>query len=286
MPLYQCWIETKPPGSTKWQHYEQLEEEADPPGVYLADGGMCDGVDDLAQRVMRKNLASVLQAYPDQPDVQVRACAQVCDQTSVSPSAMRQASPDDIAEAREALRLEALTRRLRSARHGVYEAHRRLKATIVETHDEGLDLGAVTRTVAAYLDAQSVARLIDAPALFREVRDLIHTRPELACRTRVRNSGLLGVTVELRWSDQEDDAEQLRERAWNESVEDYDRELAATLLSAARSAAAELLTLLSTQFEATPATPHAVAPSALVYTPITVRRPAHAGGIEVEGTAA
>lgn len=287
MILYQCWIETKSPASTEWQHYEQFEEDADPPGVYVADEGMCDGVDDLAQRVLRKNLASVLQAHADQPDVQVRACAEVCDQTSVGPSAIRQASPDDIAEAREALRLEALTRHLRSACHGVYEAHRSLEAAVVKAHDEGLDLGIITQAVTAYLDAQSVARLIDAPALFREVHELIRTRPELARRTRVRNGGRFGVRVELLWNDQEGDAEQLRECAWNESIEDYDRELAAVLLSAARSAAGELLALLSAQFEVTPTSPSSVAPRALVYSPITVRRPARpAGGIEVEGTAA
>lgn len=283
MILYQCWIETKSPDSTEWQHYERLEEEADPPGVYLADEGLCNGVDDLAQKVVRKNLTSVLEAHADQPDVQVRAC----DQSSVGPSAIRQASPDEIGEAREAVRLKTLTRRLYSARHGVYEAHRSLEATIVETHDEGLDLGTISDTVAAYLDAQSVARLIDSPALFREVRDLIRTRPELAWRTRVRNSGRFGVKVELRWNDQEHDAEQLRECAWNESIEDYDPALAAALLSAARSAAGELLTLLSAQFEVTLASPRSVAPRALVYSPITVRRPAQpAGGIEVEGTAA
>ncbi|MFK0288060.1 hypothetical protein ACIQVL_47405 [Streptomyces sp. NPDC090499] len=287
MILYQCWLETQSPGATEWQHYEQFEEEADPPGVYLADEGMCDGVDDLAQRVLRKNLPSVLQAHTDQPDVQVRACAQVCDQTSVAPSAICQAAPDDIAEAREALRLEALTRRLHSAQLGVYEAHRSLEALIVKAHNEGLGLGIITQAVAGYLDAQSVARLIDAPALFREVQELIRTRPELAWRTRVRNGGRFGVTVELRWTDQEDDAERLRECAWNESIEDYDRELAAALLSAARSAAGELLALLSAQFEVTPASPRSVAPRALVYSPITVRRPARpAGGIEVEGTAA
>ncbi|WP_119580079.1 hypothetical protein [Streptomyces europaeiscabiei] len=287
MTLYECWLESKSPGATEWQHYEQFEEEADPLGVYLADEGMCDGVDDLAQRVLRKNLPSVLQSHTDQPDVQVRACAQVCDETSVGPSAIRQAAPDDIAEAREALRLEALTRRLRSAKFGVYEAHRSLEALIVKAHDEGLDLGIITQAVAGHLDAQSVARLIDAPALFREVQELISTRTELAWRTRVRNGGQFGVTVELRWTDQEDDAERLRECAWNESIEDYDRALAATLLSAARSAAGELLALLSAQFEVTPASPGSVAPSALVYRPITVRRAARpAGGIEVEGTAA
>lgn len=287
MILYQCWIETRSPGSTEWQHYEQFEEEADPPGMHLADEGMCNGVDDLAERVLRKNLLSVLQTHVDQPDVQVRACAQICDRTSVGPSAIRQASPDDIAEAREALRLKALTRHLHSSCHDVYEARRSLEAAIVKTHGEGLDLGTITHTVAAYLDAQSVDRLIDAPALFREVTDLTRTRPELAWRTRVRNSGRFGVTVELRWTDQEHDAEQLRECAWNESVEDYNRELAATLLSAARSAADELLTLLSAQFEVTPTTPHAVAPRALAYTPITVRRPAQpAGGIELEEAAA
>ncbi|MFF9127975.1 hypothetical protein ACF09J_32765 [Streptomyces sp. NPDC014889] len=287
MVLYHCWIETKSPGSTEWQHYEYFEEEADRPGVYLADEGMCDGVDDLAQTVLKNSLASVLHAHADQPEVQVRAYAQVCDETSVDPTGICQASPDDIAEAREALRLKALTRHLRSACHSVYEARRSLKADIVRAHDEGLDLHTITDTVAAYFDAQSVARLVDAPALFSELRDLIRTRPELAGRTIVRNGGLTGVTVELRWTDEEHDAEELRERAWNETIEEYDRELAASLLSAARSAAGELLALLSAHFEVRPATPRGVAPYALVYRPVTVQRPTQSAvGNEVEGAAA
>ncbi|MGW2785944.1 hypothetical protein ACWC3X_32625 [Streptomyces populi] len=273
MILYNCWIETKSPGSTEWLHCEHFEEEADPPGMYVASGEICDGVDGLAQEVLHRYLASVLRMHADQPEVQVRAYAQVCDRTSVGPTAILQASSDDIAEARETLRLEALTGNLRTASLGVREAHRSLEAAIVKAHEEGLDHRSIANTVAADLDAQSVARLVDPTVLSHEVRNLIRTRPELAKRTVVRTSDRFGVTVELRWTNEEHDAEQLRECAWNETIEDYDQELAARLLSAARSVVGELLTLLSARFDIEPATPHAVAPDALVYRPVTVRRP-------------
>ncbi|MFE4956186.1 hypothetical protein ACFRCW_19290 [Streptomyces sp. NPDC056653] len=293
MITYACWIETKSPDSTEWQHYEHLEdeEEADPPGLYLAYEGMCGGVNNLAQTVLDRFLASVLRAHADQLEIQVRACAQVHDQTSVGPNAIREASPDGIAETREALRLEALTKGLRSACHLVYDARRSLQKTVVKAHSQGLDLRSITTAVASQLDAKSVARLIDAPALFREVQALVATRPALAGRIAVRNAGLLGVKVELLWSNEDHDAEQLRERAWNESIEDYDPELAVTLLSAARRDARELLTLLSAQFEVTfydePATPGAMAPFAVIYQPVTVRRPTVPAVVdETEGAAA
>ena len=129
----------------------------------------------------------------------------------------------------------------------------------MKANSQGLDIRSITTAVAWQLDAESVARLIDAPALFPEVQALVAARPALAGRI----AGLLGVKVELLWSHADHDAEQLRERAWNESIEDYDPELATTLLSAARSDARELLTLLAAQFEVTlydkPATPGAVA---------------------------
>ncbi|MGW6890341.1 hypothetical protein [Streptomyces chartreusis] len=163
MTLYHCWIETRIPGATEWQRYERFQEEADPPGVYVADEGMCDGVDDLAQRVLGNYLKSVLRAYTDQADVHVRTCAQVCSEASVGPSAVCQASLDDITEARETLRQLALTNTLRSACHGVFDAHHSLEVAVVKAHAGGLALGTITHAVAAHLDAQAVACLIDAP---------------------------------------------------------------------------------------------------------------------------
>jgi hypothetical protein len=269
--FYHCWIETKSPGAG-WQRYELFMEETDPPGVYVADEAMCDGVDDLAQRVLGDYLESVLSTHADQPDVRVRTRAQAGDRTSGGPSAICEASPDDITGARQRLQRYALTDRLRSACRGIYEARRGLEAAVVKAHDEGLNRHTITRAVASHLDAQSVARLIDAHVLTGEVWDLICTRPELAGRILVRNRGRYGVDVELRWTEEEHDAEQLRWGGWSETLEEYDRELAAALLSTAQSAAGDLLALLSPRFDVAPTTPQALAPEALVYHPVTVQR--------------
>jgi hypothetical protein len=273
MDDYRCWIETAPPGSTEWQRYEGIEEDAEPPGMYLAEKGTCDGLDGLAQKVLRDHLIMVLRSHADQPDLQVRACAETCDPTVAAPAVIHEASPHALAKARQIVRREALTRHLTSACDDVYDARRSLEAAIVHAHRERLDRKVIARTVKSLVDAEEVAHIIDAPVLFREVRKLIRTRPELAWRIAMHRGPMPDVTVELRWSNEDCEAEQLRETAWNESIEEYDEELAATLLADARRVAGELLTLLSTQFEVTPTTPDAIAPRILTYHPIRVRRP-------------
>ncbi|MEU7082212.1 MULTISPECIES: hypothetical protein [Streptomyces] len=279
MIYYKAWIETRTSSATSWAHHEHLEGEEDneEPGLYFTDSGMCSGTDDLAQQILDRFLPSVLRDYPAQPDVEVRAHAQIDEQTPGEPSAIRQASSDTIAEARETLRLKSLAQGLRSACSQVFNARSSLQQAVVTAHDQGLDRDTITTAAAPELSADQVARLIDASVLFGEVRTLVRSRPALAARTSVRDGGLLGVTVKLLWTTEDKEAEELRERGWNETIEEYDRQLASTLLTAARNAADELLALLSSQFEALsrgghPATPAWMAPDALVYQSVAVRR--------------
>ncbi|MFJ9871508.1 hypothetical protein ACIRVI_00370 [[Kitasatospora] papulosa] len=290
MIYYKGWIETRTSSATQWEHHEHLEGEEDneQPGLYFIDSGMCSGTDDLAQQMLDRFLTSVLHGYPDQPDVEVRAHAQIDEQTPAEPPALRLASSDSIAEARETLRLRSLAQELRSARTQMFTARSSLQKAVVTAHDQGLDRLTITTAAAPELSADQVAHLIDASVLFGEVRALVRSQPALAARTSVRDRGLLGVTVKLLWTNEDEEAEELRERGWNETIEEYDRQLARTLLTAARNDAEKLLALLSSQFEVlsqgdTPATPESMAPDALVYQSVAVRR---AGQTDLKASAA
>ncbi|WLQ45643.1 hypothetical protein P8A22_38130 (plasmid) [Streptomyces laculatispora] len=279
MIYYKAWIETRTSSAAQWKHHERLEgeEENEEPGLYFTDSGMCSGTDDLAQQVLDRFLTSVLHDYPDQPDVEVRAHAQIDEQPPAEPPAVRLASSDSMAEARETLRLRSLAQGLRSACSQVFTARSTLQKAVVTAHDQGLDRYTITTAAAPELSADQVARLIDSSVLCGEVRALVRSRPALAARTSVRDGGALGVTVKLLWTTEDEEAEELRERGWNETIEEYDRQLASTLLTAARNDAEQLLALLSSQFEVlsrgdTPATPESMAPDALVYQSVDVRR--------------
>lgn len=279
MIYYKAWIETRTSSATRWEQHEHLEgeEENEQPGHYFTDSGMCSGTDDLAQQMLDRFLTSVLNDYPDQPDVEVRAHAQIDEQPPAEPPAVRLASSDSMAEARETLRLRSLAQGLRSACSQVFTARSSLQQAVVTAHDQGLDRYTITAAAAPELSADQVARLIDASVLFGEVRALVRSRPALAARTSVRDGGVLGVTAKLLWTTEDEEAEELRERGWNETIEEYDRQLASTLLTAARNDAEQLLALLSSQFEVLspgghPATPEWMAPDALVYRSVSVRR--------------
>ncbi|MFK0187867.1 hypothetical protein ACIQV1_27090 [Streptomyces rubiginosohelvolus] len=284
MIYYKAWIETRTSSATPWEHHEHLEGEEDneEPGLYFCDSGMCSGTDDLAQQMLDRFLTSVLSDYADQPDVEVRAHAQIDEQTPAEPPVIRQAPSDSIAEARETLRLKSLAQGLRSARSQVFAARSSLQKAVVAAHDQGLDRYTITTAAAPELSSDQVAGLIDASVLFGEVRALVRSQPALAARTSVHDGGLLGVTAKLLWTTEDEEAEELREMGWNETIEEYDRQLASTLLTAARNDAEQLLALLSSQFEVLsrgghPATPEWMAPDALVYQSVAVRRAGQTG---------
>ncbi|WP_328687986.1 hypothetical protein OHA74_53815 [Streptomyces phaeochromogenes] len=250
-----------------------------------------EGADRLAQNVLDEYLPSVLRENADQPTLQVRAWLQVDDQTAVSPAAAREASCEEIAEAREALRLQAATSVLQGASRKVWDARAGLRQAVVKAYDDGLDLATITGAVASHLEAPTVARLIDSHLLQGEVRGLLRPHPDLSQRTAVRtqNSGM--VQVELLGTRADRDAEQQRESGWYETIEDYDRDLASALLARARDAAIQLLALLPAHLEALtadgmPATAEHMAPRTLEYQPVTVRRLAPCAVRTEEGTAA
>lgn len=159
----------------------------------------------------------------------------------------------------------------------MWHARAGLRRAVVKAYDDGLDLATITGVVASHLDAPTVTRFIDSHLLQEELRGLLRAHPDLSRRTTVRTHKSGTAQVELLWTHAEHDAEQRRESDWYETIEDYDRNLASALLTQARDAATQLLALLPTHLEALtagrrPATAEHMAPQALEYQPVTVRR--------------
>ncbi|WP_157881339.1 hypothetical protein [Streptomyces phaeochromogenes] len=277
MPDYACWMETRTAADAEWQPCEHLEPDAEPPGVFLDYGETPEDADRLVQNMLDDHLPSVLHENTDQPALQVRAWLQINDQTAVSPATAREASCEEITEAREALRLQAAADSLWAASRGMWDARAGLRKAVVKAYDDGLDLATITGAVASHLDAPTVTRFIDSHLLQGELRSLLRTHPDLARRTAVRTHRSGTAQVELLWTHAEHDAEQLRESGWYETIEYCDRDLASALLTQAREAATRLLALLPARLEALtaggrPATGEHMAPRALEYQPVTVRR--------------
>lgn len=276
--FYTCWIETKSRAtSDTWQLCEYINEDTYPPGVLHLDDGMFESCHDLAEHILSDHIEAVLAAHSEEPDVEVRVWVQLDDEYSSAPL-VRQATSDEMDDARERVRLDAVSCGLVSARVAVSSAWEKLHEAVVKAHDEGLDVERITTSVRPKLGRESVAALIEAHDVARTARTIIATQPDLFMRAFTAVKDHRRTEVQLHWSEQEEESDHQREIGWNESIEDYDEDLAVTLLTDARKTAARIIELLTPHLDVQdhrglPATPEYIAPKALTYHPIVVKRP-------------
>ncbi|MFD5123627.1 hypothetical protein [Streptomyces sp. NPDC058385] len=275
---YLCWLESQAPQTKGWRRCK-LGAAADLNLIYR--GGTQASPLAFAESMLDKHLLSVLKQSPH-IETRVRACVRLDSQPEEDPPAViREATRDEVRHAYSCQTLDDATQQLLSACRSVVHADDEVFQAVVRAQRLGVSQVATTRLVREVLGETWASQTVEAVGLAQEVRAAITTCPDAASRTNVRVKDPNRVVVRLLWSRQDEDAERARDQGWNESIEEYDYELAKELLASAREAAAGVIEALSDRFDlqvvtssgsSSPATPQTVAPSAMDYQDMVVCR--------------
>ncbi|MFD3580510.1 hypothetical protein [Streptomyces sp. NPDC058644] len=277
---YLCWLESQTPQTKEWRRCEQLGK-ADDLNLIYRDSDTQTSPLAFAESLLDTYLLSVLHLNPP-IGTRVRACVRLDSQPMEEPPAViREVTRDEIRRAYHRKALDDATQRLLSACHSVVQADNDVFQAVVHAQKLGVSQVATTRLVQEVLGETWASQTVEAVGLAQEVRAAITACPDVASRINVRVKDHNRVVVTLSWSRQDEEAEQARDQAWNETIEEYDYELANELLASARQAVADVIEGLSDRFDlllvtgpgrSSPATPQTVAPSALIYQEMDVRR--------------
>lgn len=289
---YVCWIEVKSPVDEAWRRCERLGGQEDDVGTIYRHEGMHDSPLRFAESILDRYLLSVLRQEP-RKDADVRVCVRLAGQPHDEPPALlRQVTREEIRHAYQRKVLDDQAKSVLSACHAVTKSHASVFQAVVQANELGLAQEATTEIVQDALGDQWAEDVTEAVALARAVRAAIARRPEVSSRTAVRVKDHLNAKIELFWSQEDQEAENQRERAWSETIQEYDSDLAQQLKSNGQEAAAHLITMLSDRFNVltrsgAAATPQDLAPDALEYLTATVQRRAEAAeSDDQESTAA